>query len=276
MTAKNQFYPVTNRFTSREWTNRFGSVPMQFGRSIAMNSGCKRDQIQLQIAQSEARFLVPSTTFRNSLRISQTPFNICRDGQCLTPDFGQDPVRLLEGLKSPWPYLSEVDERLSMILAGPHWPWKSNMSERLQAPQTANNFFVVGEKHPNASWANFFAVVFEKKRGISPGFGFFLKMFFWLSGGQGRGHSSTKLRHTGRTLWAGPGRSLEQREPKNNWGNHWGIGTCGFSWGSWCSLKLLKFKHLHLGVKPCLEDFFWPILLKIDHLELGGRKGLTF
>jgi hypothetical protein len=25
---------------------------------------------------------------------------------------------------------------------------------------------------------------------------------------------------------------LEQREPKNNWGNHWGIGTCGFSWGS--------------------------------------------
>jgi hypothetical protein len=136
---------------------------MQFGRSIAMNSGCKRDQIQLQIAQSEARFLVPSTTFRNSLRISQTPFNICRDGQCLTPDFGQDPVRLLEGLKSPWPYLSEVDERLSMILAGPHWPWKSNMSERLQAPQTANNFFVVGEKHPNASWANFFAVVFEKK-----------------------------------------------------------------------------------------------------------------
>lgn len=44
----------------------------------------------------------------------------------------EDPVRLLEGLKSPWPYLSEVDERLSMILAGPHWPWKSNMSERLQ------------------------------------------------------------------------------------------------------------------------------------------------
>ena len=74
-----------------------------------------------------------------------TPFNICRDGQCLTPDFGQDPVRLLEGLKSPWPYLSEVDERLSMISAGPHWPWKFNMSERLQAAQTANNFFVVGE-----------------------------------------------------------------------------------------------------------------------------------
>eukprot|EP00435_Cladocopium_sp_Y103_P074533 s153_g49.t1 len=43
------------------------------------------------------------------------------------------PVQLFEGLESPWPYLSEVDERLSTISAGPHWPWKSNMSERLEA-----------------------------------------------------------------------------------------------------------------------------------------------
>ena len=32
MTAESQFYLATNCFTSREWTNRVGPVPMQFGQ----------------------------------------------------------------------------------------------------------------------------------------------------------------------------------------------------------------------------------------------------
>ena len=50
----------------------------------------------------------------------------------------EEKIELLAGLSSPWPYLSEVDERLSVISAGPHWPWKSNMSERLQAGTAAS------------------------------------------------------------------------------------------------------------------------------------------
>lgn len=40
----------------------------------------------------------------------------------------------MEGFRSPWPYLSKAEEHLSSISAGEHWPWKSDMSQRIQVP----------------------------------------------------------------------------------------------------------------------------------------------